>query len=522
MNRMAVGFTAAALLAAAGTWAVQAQDTSMSFFITSAGSGDGANLGGLEGADAICVKLAEAAGAGGKTWHAYLSTASANARDRIGSGPWYNAKGELIASNLDELHSDANKINKQTGLTEKGEMVPGRGETPNKHDILTGSNADGTLAQGQTCNDWTGNGEGAAMTGHHDRMGPETLPTGEIVECRPSVARLQPGEPRRHRRRRPALLLRRELSRTASDASARSGMGRALDLRGEVAPSRLRMAPAPAILITGTSSGIGHHAAHGLRKRGWRVFATVAKEADVARLTGEGFEAFRLDYGDPPSIAAALDAVLSLTGGRLDALFNNGAYAQAGALEDISSAQMRAQFEVNLFGWHELTRRVIPVMRRQGAGRIVFSSSVLGFVAAPYRGAYTASKFAVEGYADTLRLELAGSGIAVVLIEPGPITTRFITTARERIAASIDIEASVHREAYERELARLAGGESTSPWKRGPEAVFTKLILALESPYPKARYRVTVPTHVAAFLKRTLPTRALDRVLRGTRRRRMG
>lgn len=280
--------------------------------------------------------------------------------------------------------------------------------------------------------------------------------------------------------------------------------------------------PSRAILITGTSSGIGHHAAHGLRKRGWRVFATVAKEADVARLAGEGFEAFRLDYADPASIAAALDAVLSRTGGRLEALFNNGAYAQAGALEDIPTELMRVQFEVNLFGWHELTRRVIPVMRQQGEGRIVFSSSVLGFVAAPFRGAYTASKFAVEGYADTLRLELHGSGIAVVLIEPGPISSRFITTARERIASSIDVEGSVHRDAYKRELARLAGGESTSRWKRGPEAVFTKLVLALESPYPKARYRVTVPTHVAAFLKRALPTQALDWVLRGARRRRVG
>ena len=149
----------------------QAQDTSMSFFITSAGPGDGANLGGLEGADAHCQKLADAAGAGGKTWHAYLSSSTASARDRVGAGPWYNAKGELIAKDVAELHSDANKITKQTGLTENGAMVNGRGDTPNTHDILTGSNPDGTVVAGMTCDDWTNNGAGQAFVGHHDRIG---------------------------------------------------------------------------------------------------------------------------------------------------------------------------------------------------------------------------------------------------------------------------------------------------------------------------------------------------------------
>jgi hypothetical protein len=148
-----------------------AQDTSMSFFITSGGLGDGANLGGVAGADAHCQQLAEAAGVTGKTWRAYLSTASENARDRIGSGPWHNAKGEVIAANVEELHSEANKINKQTGLTEKGESVKGRGDEPNMHDILTGSTPEGTVAEGQTCNDWTSNGEGGAIVGHHDRIG---------------------------------------------------------------------------------------------------------------------------------------------------------------------------------------------------------------------------------------------------------------------------------------------------------------------------------------------------------------
>jgi hypothetical protein len=151
--------------------AAQAQDTSMSFFVTSAGPGDGANLGGLAGADAHCQKLAETAGANGKTWHAYLSSSTENARDRIGAGPWHNAKGELIAADVAELHSDANKISKQTALTESGGVVNGRGDDPNMHDILTGSNADGTVAAGMTCNDWTNNGEGQAFVGHHDRIG---------------------------------------------------------------------------------------------------------------------------------------------------------------------------------------------------------------------------------------------------------------------------------------------------------------------------------------------------------------
>lgn len=154
-----------------------AQDAKMSFFITSAGSGDGANLGGLEGADAICQKLAEAAGSSGQTWKAYLSAEGVNAKDRIGAGPWVNAKGVEIAKDVASLHSDSNGLTKETALTEKGEVVKGRGDEPNQHDVLTGSNADGTLAAGQTCADWTSNGEGTAMLGHHDRMGPDTLAT---------------------------------------------------------------------------------------------------------------------------------------------------------------------------------------------------------------------------------------------------------------------------------------------------------------------------------------------------------
>ena len=172
MKTLFGGLACLALILGAG--AAQAQDTSMSFFVTSTNPGDGGNLGGLDGADAQCPKLAEAAGAGGKTWRAYLSTGSANARDRIGAGPWHNAKGELIAGTVDELHSDANKLTKQTALTEQGAVINGRGDTPNQHDILTGTQADGTAFppdKDMTCGNWTKSGEGNAMVGHADRMG---------------------------------------------------------------------------------------------------------------------------------------------------------------------------------------------------------------------------------------------------------------------------------------------------------------------------------------------------------------
>jgi NAD(P)-dependent dehydrogenase (short-subunit alcohol dehydrogenase family) len=266
------------------------------------------------------------------------------------------------------------------------------------------------------------------------------------------------------------------------------------------------------ILITGCSSGIGYAAAHGLKLRGWQVFATARNPDDCERLRSEGLQAFRLDLTDPGTIETTLGHVLRRTDGRLDALFNNGGYAQAGALEDMTTDLIRDQFEANFFGWHELTRRVVPLMRRQAHGRIVFCSSVLGFLGAKFRGAYVASKFAVEGMADTLRLELHGSGIHVVLIEPGPIDSRFREHALEQIDRTIDIDGSFHREDYKRSLARRDSG---SRFRRPPEAVVAALIKAVERPRPAARYRVTTPTRVGWYLKRLLPTRALDWIVRG-------
>lgn len=270
----------------------------------------------------------------------------------------------------------------------------------------------------------------------------------------------------------------------------------------------------PSVLVTGCSSGIGLHVACGLAARGWRVFATARKPADVERLAGLGLESLQLDLDDSESIAAAVDAVLERTGGRLDALFNNGAYGQPGAVEDLRREVLRAQFETNVFGTLELTNRVLPAMRAAGAGRIVQNSSVLGLVALPYRGAYNASKFALEGLTDTLRLELAGSGVHVSLVEPGPIVSRFRDNAHAAFRRNIDAEASVHRDTYRAMERRLTKAGPAAPFTLGPEAVLAKVIHALESPRPRARYYVTFPTHLFATLKRLLPHRGLDAVLR--------
>ena len=271
--------------------------------------------------------------------------------------------------------------------------------------------------------------------------------------------------------------------------------------------------PMRTILITGCSSGIGYHAAHTLRKRGWRVFAACRREEDCARLAAEGLETVRLDYADTESIAAAVSSVLAATGDRLDALFNNGAYALPGATEDVATEHLRALIETNFLGWYDLTRRVLPAMRRARQGRIVNCSSVLGFAAVRFTGAYSASKFAVEGWSDTLRLELHGTGIHVALLEPGPIRTRFLENSHRRFIETVDIAGSPFRADYEREIARLSGAGKPSRFKLEPAAVVAPLIHALESPAPRARYRITIPSRVGAWLKRLLPTRALDHVM---------
>ncbi|MEW8508496.1 MAG: SDR family oxidoreductase [Candidatus Thiodiazotropha sp.] len=267
------------------------------------------------------------------------------------------------------------------------------------------------------------------------------------------------------------------------------------------------------ILITGCSSGIGHCVAAGLKDRGYRVIASARKEEDVGSLKRQGFESLTLDLDRSSSIDRAMERLEYLTDGRLYALFNNGAYGQPGAVEDLSRDVLRQQFETNLFGWHELTCRVIPMMRRHGEGRIIQNSSVLGFITLPYRGAYVASKYALEGLSDTMRLELAGSGIHVSLIEPGPIESRFRENAHVMFNKHIDSDRSEHREYYKAMVNRLKKQGHAAPFTLPPEAVLKKVIHALESNNPKPRYHVTFPTHLFAALRRLLSSRALDRTL---------
>lgn len=273
--------------------------------------------------------------------------------------------------------------------------------------------------------------------------------------------------------------------------------------------------PERSILITGCSTGIGYHCALGMQQRGWRVIATARTPEDLDRLKSEGLEVLHLDYTDPQSIEACADEAVDLTNGALFALFNNGAYGQPGAVEDLTVDVLRAQFEANFFGWHDLTCRLLPRMREQNQGRIVQNSSVLGLVAMKWRGAYNATKFALEGLSDTLRLELRGTGVHVSLIEPGPVATNFVPTALKHFRKNIDTENSPHKQKYAEQLARMEGSRQTSAgrFRLGPEAVLGKLVHAVESERPKAHYYVTTPTYLMAGLRRTLPQRLLDPIV---------
>ncbi len=267
------------------------------------------------------------------------------------------------------------------------------------------------------------------------------------------------------------------------------------------------------VLVTGCSSGIGECVARGLHLRGYRVFATVRNPDDRTVLEAAGIECLVLDYCDSKSIKAAVEQVLEKTEGRLYALFNNGAYGQPGACEDLSRDAIREQFETNVFGWMELTNLVIPTMRAQGYGRIIQNSSILGFAAMSMRGAYNASKFAIEGFSDTMRLELAGTGIHVSLIEPGPIESQFRANAYQAFQKHIDIDSSVHRDRYHKMILRFEAVGNVQPFTLSPNAVLNRVVHALESKRPKVRYPVTFPTYLFGWLKRIMSHRMLDRIL---------
>ncbi len=271
------------------------------------------------------------------------------------------------------------------------------------------------------------------------------------------------------------------------------------------------------ILITGCSSGIGYAAAVGLRADGWRVFAACRRQEDCKRLQAEGFESPLIDYTDTATITAGLEEVLQATGGTLDALLNNGAHGTPGAVEDLPTEALREIFEANFFGWHTLTRAVIPVMRKQGHGRILQCSSVLGFVTLPWRGAYNATKFALEGLTDTLRVEMRDTDIHVVLIEPGPVTSKIRENSIPHFERWIDWQTSPRRTDYENLLnKRLYHSSGPDKFELPPEAVVQKMRHALTAARPRPRYYVTTPTYIMGTLRRILPTRALDWVLSRT------
>jgi NAD(P)-dependent dehydrogenase (short-subunit alcohol dehydrogenase family) len=266
------------------------------------------------------------------------------------------------------------------------------------------------------------------------------------------------------------------------------------------------------ILITGCSTGIGLVCALGLKDQGYRVFATARKSEDIKRLDALGLESFYLDYTESASIQACVAEISKRTGGKLYALFNNGAYGQPGAVEDISRAVLEQQFSANFFGWHEMTVACLPLLRNNGVGRIIQCSSVLGLAAMKWRGPYNASKYAIEGLSDTLRLELRGSGIHVVTINPGPIESQFVPNARAAFERNVDLSKSHYKANFERQRQRLDKGGNTS-FKLPASAVLDKLVLALERKNPRAHYYVTNPTWIVAIARRILPQAVLDRFL---------
>ncbi len=268
------------------------------------------------------------------------------------------------------------------------------------------------------------------------------------------------------------------------------------------------------ILITGCSSGIGYDAASTLHAQGWQVFATCRQEADCVRLQGEGLTSFVLDYASSESVTAGAQRVLSETNGKLDALFNNGAYGIPGLVEDLPRDALRAIFETNLFGQFELISALIPSMRENKQGYIINCSSVLGFCALPNRGAYNSTKFAMEGLTDTLRLELHNTNIHTVLIEPGPIGTKIRVNSQPHFEKWIDVENSLNKEHYEKNvIPRLYETDKKKDRFELPSSAVTDVLLkALNSNRPKPRYYVTTPTRVAGVLKRLLSSRQLDKL----------
>ncbi len=263
------------------------------------------------------------------------------------------------------------------------------------------------------------------------------------------------------------------------------------------------------VLITGSSSGIGRAACLGLRTRGWQVIAAARDPADVVRLQADGFAAVRIDHHDSTSIATGFAEAVDLAGGRIEALFNNAGHGMPGAAEDLPRGALEEVFSSNLFGLHEVTCHAIRHMRQHGGGRIVQHSSVVGFTPLPWRAAYVATKHALEGLTNTMRVELRGTGIHVAILNTGPVTSGFRDRSMAQFDRWIDVDASRHAEFYRAKwLARRTAGHDR--FELGPEAVVRKLVHALESRRPRRRYYITLPAYVAAALTRVLPDAAQD------------
>ncbi len=266
------------------------------------------------------------------------------------------------------------------------------------------------------------------------------------------------------------------------------------------------------VIVTGCSTGIGYCVAKTLTGRGYRVIATVRKSSDIERLRSEGIACVELELGDPVSVQNAASAMIEHCDGSIYALINNAAYGQPGAVEDLSRDALREQFECNVFGTQELTNLILPVMRVKSSGRIVNISSILGLLCLPYRGAYNASKYALEALSDTLRLELRDTGIHVSLVEPGPIESEFRPNALRAFRKHIDAENSVHRVLYQSVEDRLLSSKPAA-FTLPADAVAKCVVHALEKRRPQIRYPVTLPTHVLGRAKRWLPDRLMDRIL---------
>lgn len=268
------------------------------------------------------------------------------------------------------------------------------------------------------------------------------------------------------------------------------------------------------IVITGCSTGIGLCAALTLHKKNYHVIATVRKEADKQYLVSQGLhDVVIMDLANSDSIGAAVERIKAISQGKLYALFNNGAYGQPGAVEDLSRDTLRKQFETNVFGTHELTIKLLPELLMQKTARIIQNSSVLGFAAMPMRGAYNASKFALEGLTDTLRLELLNTNVRISIIEPGPIASHFRANAVKALESNIDVTNSRFEDGYKVALTRLKKEGPASQFTLPAHAVVKKVAHALESPRSKERYYVTLPTYVFAGLRHVLPTFIMDKIL---------